>query len=68
MNLNQYFSPLETDGVDLIAKLLKINPEQRITCKEALKHVSYILNIVLSFINYIYSHISKIVKGMELSL
>jgi len=41
MNLAEVFHWLDVDELDLISKLLIINPEKRISFREALKHVLY---------------------------
>lgn len=37
-DLSKFVPRLDADGLDLIKKMLKINPSQRITAKAALEH------------------------------
>ena len=39
VKLNEMISNLDADGIDLLVKMLTYDPNQRITAKEALKHV-----------------------------
>ena len=49
LKLEKYFTSLDKNGIDLLKQMLKYDPNQRITAKQALMHVSkYFI-----FINYI---------------
>ena len=42
IKLEDLLTNLDNDGLDLLEKMLNYDPNQRITAKEALKHVSLI--------------------------
>jgi cyclin-dependent kinase 2 len=46
-DLSKLLPDLEEDGLDLLQKMLVMDPDQRISVKEALEHVKYIKLITL---------------------
>ncbi len=44
--LEKVFPEFDKDGLDLMKRLLTMNPEKRITIREALEHVSYMIIII----------------------
>ena len=49
INLHSLFPNLNDFGIDLLQSMLKYDPNQRITAKEALLHVSFFLYLTLFF-------------------
>ena len=64
IKLEDYFTGLDKNGIDLLKQMLAYDPNQRITAKQALMHVSqlyFIYNIfialfhIIKFYNNIYN-------------
>ena len=51
LKFENYFIGLDKYGIDLLKQMLKYDPNQRITAKQALMHVSkFIFNFVMLFL------------------
>ena len=65
MNLKEIFKGLDKNGIDLMKQMLMYDPNQRITAKQALRHVSIFLYLIIFL--YIYSLISlRVVIDIEI--